>query len=252
MNDKQKTALNKLLLINTLTWFQFDSSAQKFEDALKKLCSVPVKLYYNYKFPNNQSPEQFEYLVQGLVYFFKLFKPRQITDTDVYYREIAEQAVKNSKHNGYTSEKFFQSVRGRYSYIGTQTQKNLEKLNAVERTGIVEYIENHKANSWGEVVNLVSWLKDNNPELKSVRVNTADVVSVIDFLQGVNYGYAPEELDYFLNTDENTRNRECGEMYSQLETLGVRPEYMVRPDRLRKILDAVMMARAVAQKGKEL
>lgn len=253
MNFKQSVAFDKLLRRNTMLRFPFDSSAQKFENDLMRICPLPIKLYHQYKFPNNQSQEQFEYLVQGIAFIFMIFNPRQITDTKAFYQGTAEQAIKGMKELGYTSEKDFQNVRNKHQNESDVCEQILKNLTTDERSGLLEFIEKRKSpDAWAEVVTLVSWLKENNPELKSVRLNTTDVQSVIDFLQGVNYGYAPEELDYFLNTDMDTRNNQNTEVYSLLESVGVRPEYIVRPDRAQKIKDAVMMARATQQQGKGL
>lgn len=253
MNFKQNVAFDKLLRRNTMLRFPFDSSAQKFENDLKRICPLPVKLYYQYKFPNNLSPQQFEYLVQGIAFVFIKFNPRQITDTDAYYQEVAERAISDSKAIGYTSETVFQNTRARYLNEAKVSHDIVKDLTTDERVGLLRFIEKCKtSDAWAEVVALVSWLKENNPELKSVRLNTTDVQAVLDFLQGVNYGYAPEELDYFLNTDMNTRNNQIKEIYSLLESVGVRPEYIVRPDRAQKIQNAVMMARAAKQQCKEL
>lgn len=249
MNDRQQRVFDALVKDVTILRFGFDSSSQQMEDMLYKAkVPLPVKLYYKYKLPDNVSPQTFEWTVQRAVYVLSKFHEDHILNVTKYYLDSFISFIDLHGYNDYTVEVGRQRFADGAKTITTQ----LEQLNHAERQELANTISESKKSYFVYIQQLVDWLKKVNPELQPVRVNTDDVDSMSDFLQGVVYGFAPEDIDYFLNTDMRVRNAETDKIYAHLEKMKMCPTYIIRPDRAQKILDSVLMTRVAMSKDREL
>lgn len=249
MNDRQQRVFDALVKDVTMLRFEFDSSSQQMEDMLRK-AKVPlsVKLHYKYKLPDNVSPQTFEWTVQSAEYVLLRFREDHILNVTKYYMDSFIDFIDLHGYNKDTVEIGRQRFADGAKVVATQ----LEQLNHAERQELANTITESKKSYFVYMQQLVDWLKKANPELRPVRVNTDNAASMSDFLQGVVYGFAPEDIDYFLNTDMNVRNAEIDEINARLQEMGMCPTYVIRPDRAQKILDSVLMTRVAMSKDKEL
>ncbi|MBD5389344.1 hypothetical protein HDR63_03775 [bacterium] len=242
MNFKQLNIFDKLLFKDTMLQFPFNSSAMDFEDQIRPYVTPPVQLYHEYMLPNKKTPQEYEYLVQKLVYLLLIFDPQELTDTTNFYVKISEDVLTDAVKMGASDERLAQ-ITNHYVREIEKVEKILAPLDAAARQDLVDQIESRLPDARAMAVDQVKQLKRLNPQLERVRVDMTRDLSIADFLQGVNYGFAPEEIDYFLNTKMEDRNREIDESYRKLAELGLEPTYIVRPDRAQKIVDAVTRAR---------
>lgn len=239
MNDKQQRVFDNLVL-HEYGDMPFNSAAQDLEEHLHILgITPPVKLYYQYRLPENQTPQQFEKILQRLMFICN-FEPQEILNTSEYYQELAQCIPeKNIKY-------CFEQMR-------KTCEKDCAELTDDEKKDFVQHVLELQELACMDICTVAQIIQESNPELKSVRVNMDDVNLVIAFVEGVVYGYAPDDIDYFLNTDIKTRSIEKDKWYAKFESLGVGIylNYILRPDREQKILDAVIQAHGSAPKETE-
>lgn len=106
-----------------------------------------------------------------------------------------------------------------------------------------ETIANARANAPKQLSDLVNQTQKLNPELQGVKVKTR---SQIDFLDGVNFGFPPEDIDCFLQQSEQdleTREHNFNILSKQDEILkkklGKAPGWIMAQKRMTKLVDAV-------------
>lgn len=94
-----------------------------------------------------------------------------------------------------------------------------------------------------QLTELVNKVKKLNPEIQSVVVNPN---SQIDFLDGVNFGFPPADIVYFLGQSEQdakTRGREFDARARQEQTLmnllGKTPGWIIAPRRMNKLVQDI-------------
>lgn len=248
MNEKQQRAFDDLARHIYGPLYTFDLSAKILEDKLCALgVSLPVRLYYEYRFPDNKNAEQFEHVIQKLE-LVSGFNSQQILNTSEYYQQESQKTKSRMQATG-ESEKLIGDVMDYIDQICKTCEQDCAGLTDAERTELVDYIVNMGSNVLHEMHVLASWLQQNNPELQSVRFDMTKYADLLMFLHGVNYGYAPADIDYFINTDMNTKISDTDEIYRQLESIDLYPNYIIRPDRAQKILDAALTARTNTQQG---
>lgn len=251
MNANQQCAFDNLSRHIYGPGWKFFSSAKILQDKLSALgVASPVRLYYEYRFPDNQSAEQFEQNLQKIE-FVVGFNPQQILNTSEYYQQGLKKAMEYMATSGDASDGLVSGVKDYNDELCKICEQDCAELTSVERKELADYIINLKEQTWHNVAAMALWLKQNNHELESVRVDTTNNTMLLIFLSGVNYGYAPADIDYFINTDINTKISETDKIYTQLGLFDLYPNYIIRPDRAQKILDAVVMARNTNPKDKE-
>ncbi len=255
MNMKQRDAFDVLVKYSTLLSFPFDSSSQMMEDALKKIGVVSsVKLYYEYKYPHGYDARWYEQIVQRYWYVLATNFEKQILDTEKYYSDLYDRSILTDipidDINKKQYDDFLAKMMARCKREYAAVKECLSGFSDDEKHELINHIKSLEPKYADDLIRGVELMKTLNPELKSVRVNLENIYRVLDFHQGATYGFAPEDLDYFLNADIETRNKETEKIYAQLESFGVRPSYFIRPDRVQKILDTVLLACNI-QKTKE-
>lgn len=236
---EQKIAFDKLVRNATLLGMPFDSSAQKFDAQIRAIVPPPVQLYHDYKFPGNRTARDFEYMVQKWVYVLLFDYRREITDTKNYYADLVKKSMDRAAKLGASSQ-FLDEVANHYFHLSERAEQALAPFDAPKRLDLANAIQAEEGYARTQAIQAVTELKQLNPKLEQVRVDFTKDVNILDFLQGVNYGFAPEDIDYFLNTPMDVRNQDS----RIFEKIGIQPEYLVRPDRAEKIVNAIIMARA--------
>ncbi len=245
MNDKNAILLDKLVRRSTMLYVPFDSSAQMFDEKIRQYVNPPFQLFYNYRFPENLSPRDFEYQVQRLCYILGVEYRRQITDTKNYYKDITHLGMDNAIND--LDDALVKQITSWCDREIQDTEQILGHLDDDGRVALADWIDVQKKNAHDIACDNVTRLKDLNPLLKCVRVDMTNDLLILDFLMGVNYGFAPEDIDYFLNTPMDQRNRDA----HIFDPMGFYPGYMIRPDRAEKIVGAVLSARDAMNKTKD-
>lgn len=207
---------------------EWNSSAQDLERAISKYITVPVKLFHEYKYPGNVTAPQYEETLHRMM---ALIPADIFTDYNEYYdKKIADvdtwsdfsQAQKND------TKAYMADRRDRVAKI-------LSGMTSDELAALFEYATKHLGTAAQTILQHVDEIKKLNPELSAVNSDRhADW-----FLLGAAYGYAPEEIDYFCNTHMDERNKALSADEAFLNQLGIQAGYKLRPDRMKKITDAL-------------
>ena len=174
-----KTLKNWLTPIKNFTNIEpWDSSAQKFENRLKKIgIKIPIKLYYKYKLPDNMSLNDF----YTLTHKYEIF----ITFYLAYIAQKRKHKIKNFADDLFNF--FFKSdvlsLNDLSYYYTCLDLPDSICESAFRKTykRALKYMR-HVAK---ELLRL-------NPELQVVK-NYQNY----DFIMGAVYGFAPDELDFF-------------------------------------------------------
>lgn len=235
MDRKLLNAFNALVNRCTMLQFGYDSSSQQMEEKLRNYGVVPpVKLYYEYKYPNAKTGAEYEKFISRLSYILWIYSREHVTKPEEFFKQEFEDTVN-----------FYQAATGEYERNMAQRcmramqdiEKYLFTLTESERNALADRIEHDKSLAYETAKNQVAELKRLNPELQSVRVGEG--LSIMEFMDGVAYGFAPQEIDYFINTDMEQRNADAKPYNDILDKFNLVPWYFVRPDRLKKIVDVV-------------
>ena len=202
MNEKLKKVLRDLMITWTHLRYGYSSSAKEFSDKLsKKGIVLPIKLFYEYKLPNDISPKDYEIIVQEINFYTMYFKG-ELNDPDIL--------------------KFYDP-----------------QLSDSEKEILESYILQRQGEYDKKLELAVAQVRLLNPELNHIKIDKK-ISGKLCFLEGVNYGFAPEEIEYFLNrklTNEllEQENKEFNELE---KLLGFVPEYVLDPKHMQIILTA--------------
>ncbi len=100
-----------------------------------------------------------------------------------------------------------------------------------------------KAEAPKQLNELIKKIQKLNPELQTQKVKTNNQ---IDFLDGVNFGFPPEDIYYFLNQsgqDIETRNKNLDTLSKQdaalTKMIGKSPDWIISPRRMSKLVKSV-------------
>ena len=207
LNLKQRAAFEKMaFMLFALPWNEYGSSAEQFDRRLREFGVVPpVKLFYQYKLPGDVSGEVYE-------------KHLALWSLPVWFVDgsLDCKAVHDMMNN--------------------LVKECTESLTDDERQDLLDKIRASGDAAIRHLQQEVDVVKNLNPELSDISFNSTIILS---FLLGVDYGYAPEDIDYFINTCMDEQIAQTQEYYDYLEKLDLRPGHMVRPDRLKKVVDVV-------------
>ena len=191
MNKKLKLVLSKMIVDNTQLHYGYDSASKEFSDKLASIgISLPIKLYIRYKFPNGQTPEQYE----------------RFANTFEFYDNYPDHV-----------------------------SHNLDNLTESERKELNDYILQQKLIHANMLSDVVLELVNLNPELRSVDIKPS---KIIDFLKGAAYGFATEEIDYFINEYKGETDESAAFTRNMNNLLGFEPGYILSPKHREIILSA--------------
>ncbi|MCL2749164.1 MAG: hypothetical protein FWE50_03775 [Alphaproteobacteria bacterium] len=79
---------------------------------------------------------------------------------------------------------------------------------------VKEELGNKEVETIEEVLSIVKYIKDNNPDLKKLK--TANLTDCIHFIRGAAYGYPPENVGFFINNYKNSAVLEEGLEYKRI------------------------------------
>lgn len=231
MNIAQRNAFDTLMRHTTMLRMEFDSSAEFLERQIRERGIVPpIKLFYEYKYPDNLTPQQYEVFVQRLVFILLVYVPEMINDNVGYNLRYFQKSISKLDN-----AQLIDQVRSGVARDIRECYGALSKLTDAERAQMIDAFAYDTPRARELARKNINMIKLLNPQLADVRVNMDDDFNMLDFLQGATYGFAPEEIDYFLNTTMEERNA----VPDPLENSGLNVWYKLRPDRAQKIADAV-------------
>lgn len=200
MNKKIKDFLEKIKIEWTQLRYGYSSSAKEFSDKLaEKGIILPIKLFHSYKLPDDISPVEYEKIVQE-INLYTIFSKGILYD---------ENLIKYS------------DIR-----LNNDEKEIIEKHVILEQPRYEDLLK-------AEVIKI----KQLNPEL--MYINTDDgIYDKLQFLEGVNYGFAPEDIEYFLKrlmTDELINQDKLNN--AELDKhLGFSPGYILSPENMDIVL----------------
>lgn len=195
MNKKLMLFMNTCMLRFSSVADGYFSSAQILETGLAKVgIKFPKRLWFQYKLPDGISPEKFEIEAAKIAFF--LFEEPTI-ERLVQYGIIDRCNL---------SDKELAAV---------------QKYRVSQRSNYLEILDKH-----------VKWVKENNPELSSVNIQDNEVAKR-NFLEGVLYGFGPEEISYFITRsfdEAESDSVEIDKLAESLQKIGVQLTYVLSPN----------------------
>lgn len=195
MNKKLMLFMNTCMLQFSSAADGYFSSAQILETGLAKVgIKFPKKLWFQYKLPDGISPEKFE-LEMAKIIFFAFEYPT--------IKDIVEIGCVD--RDGVSDEEL----------------DIVQKYRVSQKSKYLEILDKH-----------VKWVKENNPELSSVNIQDNEVAKS-NFLEGVLYGFGPEEISYFITRsfdDSELDSVEIDKLAKSLQKIGVQLTYILSPN----------------------
>ena len=175
-------------MIKKDVWF---SSAQRLENALKNHGIVlPQKLYYEYKFPGGLKNFEFHEQNITLTGFYNIYRS-YFLNPDWGFRK-------------------YKSLKGFMFDLYWWDYKQNKKTDLSAFFGFcislavsdVEKLESAFIAAQEQVYKLADLIKEINPELQSIKNHRS-----VDFFFFLIYGFAPQEIQFFLNLGEKRKAR---------------------------------------------
>lgn len=195
MNKKLMLFMNTCMLRFSSAADGYFSSAQILETGLAKVgIKFPKKLWFQYKLPDGISPEKFE-LEMAKIIFFAFEYPT--------IKDIVEIGCVD--RDGLSDEEL----------------DVVQKYRVSQQSKYLEILDKH-----------VKWVKENNPELSSVNIQDNEVAKS-NFLEGVLYGFGPEEISYFITRsfdEAESDSVEIDKLAKSLQKIGVQLTYILSPN----------------------
>ena len=180
------------------------ASAKTLDNKLKSIgISLPIRLYYEYKLPNNMSPEHYDLVLANLN--FMAFPMENDLDKIVGMDNITvEEKIE-----------FFEEM---------------EKLRIKNSWRIKDEVKKTKI------------LNPELANINMKRVKPGTLISSANFLSGVASGYAPEDIGYFINEwwgRIDTQKEQMDVFFAEMEKLvGFTPVHVLCPKHREILLDA--------------
>lgn len=108
-----------------------------------------------------------------------------------------------------------------------------KSLSLVEKLRLVKYIKGGRKTSREKLDDCVKFVQNANPELAKLKVqNDSDK---FDILAGATFGFAPDEIEYFMKRKERDLNREH-ETYGKFKQFGIELHYVLSPHTAKKVI----------------
>lgn len=176
----------------------WDSSAQKLEQALKDHGIIlPQKLYYEYKFPGGL--KNFEFEEQNVLTSFCNIYENYFSSSAAGLQQ--QESLKKFMFNNY----YFHYKRGKRTdlsaFFGFCICLALSDVEKLKSAFMIAQEQMYK---------LADLIKELNPELQNIENHRS-----VDFIAGAIYGFAPQEIQFFLNLQERRKARDFDYQYEK-------------------------------------
>lgn len=234
LSQKEQSLLQKLILDEMRLYLGYCSSAKNYEDFLaQRGISLPIKLFYEYKYPDNMTPAQYETRINSLL-FYIAFDEKQITHPVEYVKQMIAEFERDKDLVPMDEQTKQQAIQYRVDLV--------KDMSEAEKQNITAYILGNKENAWQHAVNDVQLAKALNPQLRDIQVNLNSKESIFTFLGGFSSGYAPMDIEYFMAAQSDITKMEKEQRQAEFEQMlgeSSSPQYRIRPDRIDIILNEI-------------
>ncbi len=108
-----------------------------------------------------------------------------------------------------------------------------KSLSLVERLRLVKYIKGGRKASREKLDEYVKFVQHANPELSKLKIEND--FDKFDILAGATFGFAPDEIEYFMKRKERDLNREH-ETDGKFKQFGIELHYVLSPQTAKKVI----------------
>ncbi len=236
MNMLFKNIFEKLVQKTTYLANGYSSSAKNLQDFLDEMGVVtPVRVWHRYVYPENMTPAEYEHRVQSLHYVLT-FDSEQVMDPDVY-------AVRVFSYGQEADADKAEMMNAAMDYADT-LKGIVGKLTPAQRQEFIHLVISERPYALEMARQEVAKLKKLNPELQGVQIDETDILSLFGFLEGVNYGDDPMDIQYFCDMAHARDTAPGHEANKKLEKeIGRWVGLFIHPQRIDLLTDAVRMAK---------
>ena len=112
-----------------------------------------------------------------------------------------------------------------------------KSLSLVERLRLVKYIKGRRKASREKLDEYVKFVQYVNPELSKLKIEND--FDKFDILAGATFGFAPNEIEYFMKRKERREAIDSGrerEMFKKIEDFGIKLHYVLAPKTAEKVI----------------
>lgn len=235
LNERERLLLQQLIVKSMYLGREYRSSAKNYEDFLHKTgVSLPFKLFYEYKYHNNMTPAQYETYITSLLFYIS-FDKLQILQPEEYVKQLIENLAQDEPCLPPMNEETKAQVLKHHVDL-------VKDMSDSEKQHITSYICDNREYAQQKLITDVQEIKKLNPELREIKLNLNSIESVI-FLSGVISGYAPEDIEYFIQIQSELKNIDFSnqrqEEFEQILGKHKSPQFRIRPDRIDIILNEI-------------
>lgn len=236
MNKKLELVLRTLVYNTVVPGGHWSSSAKNYQDFLTaRGIHLPIKLFHEYKYPNNVTPQKFEEQVRTL-FFFYTFDVRRIKNPRAYAEwmisELDRICRKNKNIVPLTEEEKLNLINKMCDPV--------KNLSDAEKDQLADYIQQQRSTVVARVADLLSQTIELNPELLDINWDNKNLQDFFEILDGVSYGYAPMDIKYYIdNKHDLARIRKEQRKEEFINLIGDGPHVFIQPDRIKIILDEI-------------
>ncbi len=108
-----------------------------------------------------------------------------------------------------------------------------KSLSLVEKLRLVKYIKGGRKTSREKLDEYVKFVQHANPELSKLKIEND--FDKFDILAGATFGFAPDEIEYFMKRKERDLNRER-ETDGKFKKFGIELHYVLSPHTAKKVI----------------
>ena len=202
------------------------SSAENFESRLRADgFTPPIPISHKYKFPESLPEKECEDMAMWLIYII-FFNPMRIYDTKKYVEMVtAGTQMTNEEKNAWYDN--MMQITG--------------ELSDTEKQQIVAFFERAQRHTMSDFAKLAQNLQKLNPETADIKFDETSPNSLSDFVIGMTSRFHPDDIKYFMTTDNLAMARENGEKIGDL--LGYSPNVFIEPKRVNQLISGIIMQR---------
>lgn len=236
MNKKLELVLRTLVYNTVVPGGHWSSSAKNYQDFLTaRGIHLPIKLFHEYKYPNNVTPQKFEEQVQTL-FFFYTFDVGRIKNPRAYAEwmisELDRTCRKNKNIVPLTEEEKLNLINKMCDPV--------KNLSDAEKDQLADYIQQQRSTVATQVTDLMSQTVNLNPELLDINCTGKNLQDFFEVLDGVSYGYAPMDIKYYIeNKHDRVRIEKEQRDKEFVNLIGDYPRVLIHPDRIKIMLDEI-------------
>jgi len=213
MNQNDSEIIKKLIYYDGQSRNGYSSSSKELSDKLSALgIALPVKLHYDYKLPGGMAPQDYEKFLDELL----------------FYVDFLDGDFDNPHLLAHIPE--------------------LNKMTQDEKKALMRKIFRKQSQAKLKLKTEIEKIKKLNKEVAQIDTSKRPG----SFLRGISYGFAPKDIDWFINKSETSLISNNANIYDELEKrLGFAPQYDLCSEHLNILLTAARTYRGKPLPGKE-